>query len=111
MSATVPAPHREPAVGAPPDDPREAAIARLRRQRKLAEDALGYVAVNGVLWLIWALTGHDTSGLPWPAYVSLIWGFLLLIDAWRAYGSWPRRLGRAITDEEIEREIARSARR
>lgn len=94
------------------EDTREQALASLRRKRKFAEDALAYVAVNGVLWLIWLLTDRSTDGsIPWPAWVSIIWGFLLAIDAWRAYGSWPASLHRPITDEEIEREIGRVGRR
>ena len=34
---------------------REAAIASLKRKRKFAEDLFAYLAVNGVLWLIWLL--------------------------------------------------------
>jgi hypothetical protein len=112
MSTTITRP--EPAEATPVEtgeaDPlREAAIASLKRKRKFAEDAVAYVSVNGVLWLIWALTDRSTDGsIPWPAWVSLIWGFFLAIDAWRTYGRWPRSLHRPITEEEIERELKRS---
>jgi len=87
---------------------REAAISSLERKRKLVQDAFGYVAVNGVLWLIWALADRSTDGfLPWPAWVSLIWGFLLALDAWRAYGPWPRQV---ITDDDVEQELRRLGR-
>jgi hypothetical protein len=89
---------------------REAAIARLRRKRKFVRDAVGYVAVNGVLWLIWALgDGSTDGGLPWPAWVSVIWGFLLLLDAWRAFGRWPTDPDAPITEAEIHREMTRSS--
>jgi hypothetical protein len=85
---------------------RDAAIASLKRKRQLVQDAVGYVAVNGVLWLIWALGDRSTDGgLPWPAWVSLIWGFLLAIDAWRAFGRWPASLHRPITEADIQREL------
>jgi hypothetical protein len=88
---------------------REAAVASLKRKRKFARDVVGYVSVNGVLWLIWALTDRSTDGgMPWPAWVSLIWGFLLAMDAWRAFGRWPGSLNRPITEADIEREIERS---
>lgn len=99
----------ESSAGAPYDDRavlREAAIASLKRKRKFAEDLLAYVAVNGVLWLIWALADGSTDGsMPWPAWVSLIWGFLLTVDAWKAFGPWPGGLRRPLTESEIEREM------
>jgi hypothetical protein len=88
---------------------RKEAIVSLKRKRSFAENVVGYVSVNGVLWLIWALTDRSSGGsLPWPAWVSLIWGFLLVMDAWRAYGRWPRSLHRPITEVDIEREVNRS---
>lgn len=91
---------------------REAAIASLKRKRKFAEDLFNYLAVNGVLWLIWLLTDPSyDGGLPWPAWVSTIWGFLLAIEAWRAYGTGPIGRDRPITEEEIEREVKRTAER
>jgi hypothetical protein len=87
---------------------RGAAIAGLKRKRKFVEDAVGFVAVNGVLWLIWALTDRSTDGgMPWPAWVSAIWGFLLAIDAWRAFGRWPASLHRPISEADIQRELKR----
>ena len=113
MSATItPSPIAEPR-----DDPtvradaelRDAAIANLKRKRKFVEDAVAYVTVNGVLWLIWALTDRSADGvMPWPAWVSIIWGFLLAIDAWRAFGRWPGSLHRPITESDIQREIDQS---
>lgn len=85
---------------------RDAAIARLKRKRKFVQDTVGYITVNGVLWLIWALTDRSTDGsMPWPAWVSAIWGFLLVIDAWRVFGRWPASLHRPITEADIQREM------
>jgi hypothetical protein len=117
MSVTTPAPTptrpdrdlEAPAVKTEQDLQREAAVARLRRKRKFAEDLFAYLAVNGVLWLVWLLSGPSTDGFPWPAWVSIIWGFLLAIDAWRAYGRGPIGRDRPITEAEIERELARAA--
>jgi hypothetical protein len=90
---------------------RKEAIASLERKRKFGQNLLAYLAVNGVLWLIWALTDRSTDGsLPWPAWVSAIWGFFLLLDAWRAFARWPRSLFSPITDREIEREVERLGR-
>jgi hypothetical protein len=113
MSTTI----SPPRTAEPSEDPpfredaerREAAIVSLKRKRKFVEDAVAYVTVNGVLWLIWALTDRSADGfLPWPAWVSVIWGFLLAIDAWRAFGRWPASLHRPISEAEIQREIERS---
>ena len=113
MSATISPPH----AGTSSDDPtvradaelREAAIASLKRKRKFVEDAVAYVTVNGVLWLIWALTDRSADGvMPWPAWISVIWGFLLAIDAWRAFGRWPASLHRPITEADIQHEITQS---
>lgn len=118
MSTTTPAHERMTrpdeqiarAEGADDDALRKAAIASLKRKRKFVQDAVGYVAVNGVLWLIWALTdGSVNGGVPWPTWVSAIWGFLLAIDAWKAFGRWPGSLHRPITEAEIEREMRRSS--
>ncbi len=69
------------------DGPREHAIASLRRKRKFAQDSVAYVTVNGLLWLIWLIADRSTDGsIPWPAWVSLVWGFFLDLDGWRAYG-------------------------
>jgi hypothetical protein len=88
---------------------RDAAIASLKRKRKFVEDAVAYATVNGVLWLIWALTDRSADGfLPWPAWVSVIWGFLLAIDAWRAFGRWPASLHRPISEADIRHEVERS---
>ena len=110
MSAMTPTTPGASLVGEEPSDPtREAAIARLKRKRKFAEDLFAYFSVNGVLWLIWLLTDRSLDGaLPWPAWVSIIWGFLLAIDAWRAYGSRPAGRDRPITEDEIERELRRA---
>jgi hypothetical protein len=73
MAVAAP-PEREMNVE-PVDEARECAIATLKRKRKFAQDAVAYVAVNGLLWLIWLFTGASTNGsIPWPAWVSLAWG-------------------------------------
>ena len=83
------------------------AVASLKRKRKFWADALFFVSVNGVLWLIWALADRTTdNSIPWPAWVSIIWGFLLAIDAFKAFSRWPSP---TITETEVEREMRRFA--
>ena len=102
-------PVEAPAPSATPDaERREAALASLKRKRKFIGNLGGYVAVNGVLWVIWALTDRSTDGgLPWPAYVTIAWGFFLAIEGWRAFVRWPTSLYRPIAESDIEREMKR----
>jgi hypothetical protein len=95
-------------TGTGEDPVREQAILNLKRKRRFAQDVVAFATVNGVLWLIWALTDRTTDGsMPWPAWVTAVWGFFLLMDAWKAYGSWPRGLHEPISEADIEREQKR----
>ena len=112
MAVAAPPEHEQPPElemnAEPVDEAREYATATLKRKRKFAQDSVAYVAVNGLLWLIWLITDPSTNGsIPWPAWVSLGWGFFLALDGWRAYGRWPASLNTPITETEIEREIER----
>ena len=94
------------------DEAREHAIASLKRKRKFARDSVAFVAVNGLLWLIWLITDRSTNGsIPWPAWLSLVWGFFLALDGGRAYGRWPASLNTPITETEIDRELERTQNR
>ena len=94
-------------AGEPGVEAREYAIATLKRKRKFAQDLVAYVAVNILLWVIWLFTGHSSNGsIPWPAWVSLAWGFFLALDGWRASGN----LNAPITETEIQRELERKLR-
>jgi hypothetical protein len=57
------------------------AVERLKRKHRFLSDLGGYVTVNAVLRVIWAAVDRSTDGLPRPAWVSMIWGFFLLLDA------------------------------
>jgi 2TM domain len=60
---------------------------------ELGRHAAAFVLVNVFLWIVWALTAEDKSGLPWPVWGTLSWGFVL---AWHA----SQRLFRAKRDDE-----------
>ncbi|MFW5691037.1 MAG: protein kinase domain-containing protein [Chloroflexota bacterium] len=65
-----------------------------------------YVAVNAMLWTIWAVAG---GGFPWPIFPTMGWGIGIVahyVSYWQEHG--PGRLRR---DEEIEREIRRERER
>ena len=99
---------QEPSEATPDAERRNEAVASLKRKRRFIGNLGGYVAVNAVLWLIWALTDRSIDGgLPWPAYVSIAWGFFLAIEGWRAFVRWPTSLYRPIAESDIEREMKR----
>jgi len=79
---------------------RERAISSLHQKQGFYQTVFSFVAVNILLWGIWLFT-DDKSGFPWPAYVTIFSGFGLAFSWWRIFGQRP------ITEEEIEREIAR----
>ena len=90
---------------------RQEAISSLKRKRRFFEDIVAYVAVNGSLAHLGVDRPLGRRGMPWPAWVSVIWGFFLALDAWKAFGSWPRSLHRPITEMDVAREMERRRRR
>lgn len=59
---------------------------------------LTYLAVNAFLWCIWYFTkGYNPNdSFPWPAWVSLGWGFGLLMKYIRTF--------HLSDDEQIQKE-------
>jgi hypothetical protein len=87
-------------------DIRSQAIKRLKRRRDFRRNLVAYLVVNAILWAIWALSGAEVDDpVPWPTWISGIWGVLLLLDGWKAYGERP------ISEREIEEEMDRIGRR
>jgi 2TM domain len=81
------------------NDARAEAVTRIKRKRMFQQQLAGFVFVNVVLWVIWAVTG---AGFPWPIFVTVFWGFAMAMQAWTIYkGSKP------ITDEDIQREMGK----
>jgi len=81
---------------------RARAIARLEEKRDLVGSLTTFVGVNGLLWLIWALTDRSTDGgVPWPTWVSAIWGFFIVMHVWKIFARRP------ISEADIQREIDR----
>ena len=89
------------------DDRRKAAIRRLRARRGFRQPLVLYAAVNGFLVLTWAITD---GGDVWPTW-RVVWGILLALHGWRAYGERPTHgflhaYGeRPINEAEIQREM------
>jgi len=78
---------------------RDQAAANLRRRRDFPLQLIPYVAVNVMVWLIWALTDE---GFPWPLLLTAFWGLGIATQAFDVYG---RR--RPITPDEIDAEVRR----
>jgi hypothetical protein len=78
---------------------RSRAIRRIKRKREFRANVALYLLVNGALWAVWALTGSSDD--VWPAWVSGIWGFFLLLDARHVYSD------RSISEHEIQQEMGR----
>ena len=79
---------------------REAAVQRLKAKRDFRNHVAIYVIVNALLVVIWAATG---AGYFWPIWPIAGWGIGLAFNAWAVYYERP------ITEEEIRREMERSA--
>lgn len=81
---------------------RERAIRQLKRKREFRDHVGWFIFINAILWLIWALDGADTGDI-WPAWVTGVWGVILLAQAWRTY----RGLEEGPSESQIEEEMSR----
>jgi hypothetical protein len=83
------------------DDLRRQAEARVDRIEAFRIHLAIYLAVNALLWLIWAYSGVTTNP-PWPVFVTLGWGIGIVAHWWSVYGhSTDRREARV--QAEIDR--------
>lgn len=84
----------------PDRDPQLWRVAKDRA--KFKSHLFTYLAVNALLWAIWAFTGRESDPLPWPVWVGAFWGFGVLINGLSVYGG----LGRArLTEREYEKLV------
>lgn len=65
-----------------------------------------YLVVNALLWVIWAFTGRESEPLPWPVWVSVFWGFGVLMNGLGVYGG----LGKAQLSEREYEKLVRQQR-
>lgn len=82
-----------------PEDTREAAVRRVKAKRDFKTHVAVYILVNALLIVIWATTG---AGYFWPVWPLAGWGIGLALNAWTVYFEQP------ITEDDIEREMART---
>jgi len=92
----------EPVIGrtsTPADDQlRDLALPRLRKQSEFRIFLLVYLAVNGMVVVVWAWSG---AALFWPIFPIVAWSIWLAVNAWDAHGRTP------ISEERIDREMRR----
>ena len=93
----------DPTVDAiPPADLRTKAMRRLKKKSDFRVHLLIYLLVNGMLVLIWGMTG---AGFFWPAFVMAGWGIGLVANGVDAY------VVDEPTEQQIDEEIERLRRR
>jgi hypothetical protein len=81
------------------EDLRKQALERVKKRRDFWPHLLVYLMVNTLLVVVWAMT--SSGGFFWPVFPIAGWGIGIVMHAWEAF--W--RTG--ITEEEIDREVAR----
>lgn len=83
-------------------DERARAHTRIKKRRDLRTHALVFILVNSAIVVIWAVT--SPGGFFWPVFLIVFWGIGLVMNAWDVYSA-------DISDEDIDRELARMHRR
>lgn len=81
------------------DDPRTAAIARLKGKQHLTYKAVSFAVLTAFFVAIWAISG---AGYFWPAWIMLGFAFALAGELWSFYGK------KSITEDDIQREMAKA---
>ena len=76
-------------------------IERMQAQRNsFIANLIGYIVVNIILWSIYAASYQDSGvlilfwGIPWPAFVTIYWGFSLARRGYNLFQNTPERVAR-----------------
>ena len=92
---------------------REQAVERLNKKREFHAHVLVYVLVNALMVGIWAILSGVHSDF-WPAYLMVIWGFWIGMDAMELYLPSPIRFvtellyaRKPLSDRQVRREAVR----
>jgi len=81
------------------DDPRAAAIGRIKTKRDFRNHVAIYALVNAGLVVIWALSG---GGYFWPVWSIIGWGIGVAVHGYTVF------IGeRPISEDEINEEMGR----
>lgn len=78
-------------------DRRAKAVERLQAKRDFYRAAGGYVVLNVVLVIIWAVS--SSGGSFWPIWTIAFGAVALAVHGWRVFGQ------RDITETDIQREM------
>lgn len=79
---------------------REAAVERLKAKREFWTHLFVYVAVNGLLVVVWAVTNSDAYF--WPIWPMAGWGIGLVVHAWETFR-------RPISETAIRKEMEKGS--
>ena len=89
-------------VGESQEIRREQALRRIKKRRDFHAHVFVYLVVNIAVWGVWSVIAVTSgSSSPWPVWVTLGWGLIVVLNAWDVY------VRRPITDDEIRREMER----
>jgi 2TM domain-containing protein len=77
---------------------RRRAEARVEAREGFTVHFLVFLAVNVLLWGIWAFNGANLAS-PWPIFVTFGWGIGVVAHWWSAYGRDEGRREAAIQTE------------
>lgn len=80
---------------------RQRAEARVEAREGFAVHFVVYLAVNALLWGIWAVSDASLASA-WPIFVTIGWGIGVVAHWWAVYGRDERRRETAI-QAEMER--------
>ncbi|MBO0357551.1 2TM domain-containing protein [Hymenobacter sp. BT186] len=89
---------------------RDPQLWRMAKDRaKFKSHLFTYLAVNALLWAIWAFTNdytghHRHTQIPWPIFPMLFWGFGVTIQGLRTYGALSQP---NLSEREYERLLRR----
>ena len=61
---------------------------KAKARAKFQSSLVVYLVVNAGLWVVWALTPQHHEYVPWPVWVSVFWGFGLIMRGVAAYGGF-----------------------
>lgn len=80
-----------------------------KARAKFKSHLFTYVAVNVLLWAVWAFTTdytghHRHTQIPWPIFPTVFWGFGLVIQGLRTYGMLSQP---SLSEREYERLLRR----
>jgi 2TM domain len=78
---------------------REQARERVKKRREFWPHLLVYVMVNAFVVVVWFMT--DGGGFFWPIFLMVAWGIGLVMHAWDAF------FRTEITEQDVDREVAR----